>query len=133
MRCSCCGSEVREDERYCNKCGQNNEGYVERKPIERVEIYHQQPNNTTYSQPQPTYQQTNIYQQTNVQPVKQESGALGVCAIVFSVLGGWLGLVLSIIGLCTYKTPEYRTKCKIGLGFVIGWFVIGIIIGLASL
>ena len=133
MRCSCCGSEVREDERYCNKCGQNNEGYVERKPIERVEIYHQQPNNTTYSHPQPTYQQTNIYQQTNVQPVKQESGALGVCAIVFSVLGGWLGLVLSIIGLCTYKTPEHRTKCKIGLGFVIGWFVIGIIIGLASL
>ena len=39
MRCSCCGNEVREDERYCNKCGQNNEGYVERKPIEKVEIY----------------------------------------------------------------------------------------------
>lgn len=36
-------------------------------------------------------------------------------------------------GLCTYKTPEHRTKCKIGLGFVIGWFVIGLLIGLASL
>ena len=133
MRCSCCGNEVREDERYCNKCGQNNEGYVERKPIEKVEIYHQ-PTNSTYSQPQTTYQQTNIYQQTTYQPQqKQESGALGVCAIIFSVLGGWLGLVLSIIGLCTYKTPEHRTKCKIGLEFVIGWFVIGLIIGLASL
>ena len=132
MRCSCCGSEVREDERYCNKCGQNNEGYVEKKPIEKVEIYHQ-PTNRTYSQPQTTYQQTNISQQTTYQPQqKHESGALGVCAIIFSVLGGWLGLVLSIIGLCTYKTPEHRTKCKIGLGFVIGWFVIGILIGLAS-
>ena len=45
MRCSCCGNEIKEDERYCNNCGQNNEGYVERKPIEKVEIYHQQPNN----------------------------------------------------------------------------------------
>ena len=132
MRCSCCGSEVREDERYCSKCGQNNEGYVERRSIERVEIYHQ-PTNSAYSQPQTTDRQTNIYQQTTYQPQqKQESGALGVCAIIFSVLGGWLGLVLSIIGLCTYKTPEHRTKCKIGLGFVIGWFVIGILIGLAS-
>lgn len=132
MRCSCCGNEVREDERYCDKCGQNNEGYVERKSIEKVEIY-RQPSNNMYSQPQPTYQQTNIYQQTNVQPVKQESGALGICAIIFSVLGGWLGLLLSIIGLCTYETPRHRTKCKIGLGFAIGWFVIGLIIGLASL
>ena len=130
MRCSCCGNEVREDERYCNKCGQNNEYYVEKKPIEKVEIYHQPSSNSSqYSQPQ---SQTNIYQQTNVQPVKPESGALGICAIIFSVLGGWLGLLLSIIGLCTYKTPEHRTKCKIGLGLVIGWFVIGIIIGLAG-
>ena len=65
MRCSCCGNEVREDERYCNKCGQNNEYYVERKPIEKVEIYHQpSSSNPGYSQPQTTYQQTNIYQQT---------------------------------------------------------------------
>ena len=60
MRCSCCGNEIREDERYCNNCGQNNEGYVERKPIEKVEIYHQQPNSSTYTQPQSTHQQTNI-------------------------------------------------------------------------
>lgn len=130
MRCSCCGNEVREDERYCNKCGQNNEGYIERKPIEKVEIYRQQPNNSSPNQSQPTDQQTNIYQQNNYQTQKRESGALGICAIVFSALGGWLGLILSIIGLCTYKTPEHRTKCKIGIGLVIGWFVIGFLIGL---
>ena len=131
MRCSCCGNEVREDERYCNKCGQNNEGYVERKPIEKVEIYHQ-PTNSTYSQPQTTYQQTNIYQQTTYQPQqKQESGALGVCAIIFSALGGWLGLLLAIIGLCNYKAPENRTKCKIALGIAAAWVVIGFLIGLS--
>ena len=132
MRCSCCGNEVREDERYCNNCGQNNEGYVERKPIEKVEIYRQPSNNSAYSQPQSTYQQTNIYQQNTYQTQKQESGALGILAIIFGVLGGWLGLVLSIVGLCTYKTPEHKTKCKVGLGFFIGWVVLYFIIGLVS-
>lgn len=117
---------------YCNNCGQNNEGYVERKPIEKVEIYHQPPNSSTYTQPQSTYQQTNIYQQNTYQTQKQESGALGILAIIFSVLGGWLGLVLSIIGLCTYQTPEHKTKCKVGLGFCIGWFVLWLIL-LASI
>lgn len=129
MRCSCCGNEVKETERYCSACGQNNDGYVETKTIERVEIYQKPVPPPTYSQPQPTYHQTNIYQQHTYQPPKQESGALAICALVFSILGGWLGLVLSIIGLCTYTTPEHRTKCKIGLGFVIGWFVFGLLIG----
>ncbi len=133
MRCSCCGNEIREDERYCNKCGQNNEGYVERKPIEKVEIYHQQPNHSAYNQPHQTYNQTNIYQQNTYQVPKQESAALGILAIIFGALGGWLGLVLSIVGLCTYKTPKHRTKCWVGLGLTIGWVVLGLLIVLASL
>ncbi len=104
MRCPYCGNEVREDERHCSNCGQNNKYYVEKKNIENVE---------TYEPPYP-----------------YESGTLGICALIFSVLGGWLGLVLSIIGLCKYKTPEHRTKCKIGLGFCIGWFLIGLLLGI---
>ena len=132
MRCSCCGNEVREDERFCNNCGQNNEGYVERKPIERVEIYTQPSNSSTYSQPNGSYQQTNNYYQQNnyQQPQVQESSTLGVLAIVFSILGGWLGLLFSIIGLCTYKEPENKSKCKIALGICIVWVVIGFLIGL---
>ena len=99
MRCSCCGNEVRESERYCSKCGQNNEGYVERKPIERVEIYHQQPNNTTYSQPQTTYHQTNIYQQTTYQVSKPESGVT-TAAKVFMIIGAVLMAISTyLIGL----------------------------------
>ena len=134
MRCSCCGNEVREDERFCNNCGQNNEGYVERKPIERVEIYTQPSNSSTYSQPNGSYQQTNNYYQQNnyQQPQKQESGALGILAIIFSVLGGWLGLLLSIIGLCTYQNPEHKTKCKVGLGIFIGWIVLYVLLAIAN-
>ena len=157
MRCSCCGDEIKETERYCNNCGQNNEAYVERQqPIERVEIYRRPQNNSassqyagantysqgqmpngTYSQPGYNYQQTN-YQQPNSYyqappPVtKTESSTIGILAIIFSVLGGWLGLILAIVGLCTYKLPENRSKCKIALGFVIGWFVLGILIGIAG-
>ncbi len=136
MRCPCCGNEVREDERYCSHCGQNNENYTGSKPIEKVEIYPagnssgSSQSQTTYQQP--AYQQQNGNQQSNTKPAK-ESSALGICAIIFGVLGGWLGLLLSIIGLCTYKTPEQRLKCKIGLGFVIGWAVVGFIIGLVLL
>ena len=128
MRCSCCGNEVREDERYCNNCGQNNEGYVEKKPIEKVEIQPTKPVSSVGTQHQQTYQQTNIYQQHTYQAPKQESATLGVLAIVFGALGGWLGLVLSIVGLCTYQSPEHKNKCKIGLGLFIGWVVLYAII-----
>ena len=123
MRCSCCGNEVREDERYCNKCGQNNEGYVERKPIEKVEIYHQQPNNTTYSQPQPTYNQTNIYQQTNYQVTKPDSGVT-TAAKVFMIIGTVLMAISTyLIGLawcipmCIYYFNRVKDGQPIGTGF----------------
>ena len=125
MRCSCCGNEIREDERYCNNCGQNNEGYVERKPIEKVEIYHQPPNSSTYTQPQSTYQQTNIYQQNTYQVVPQQSGVT-TAAKVFMVLGTILmALTTYLIGLawCLPMTICYFNKVKngqpIGTGFKI--------------
>lgn len=122
MRCSCCGNEVKEDERYCNQCGQNNEGYVERNPIEKVEIYHQSSNNT-YSQPQPTYQQTNIYQQTNYQVTKPDSGVT-IAAKVFMILGTIImALSTYLIGLawcipmCVYYFNRVKDGRSIGTGF----------------
>lgn len=63
-------------------------------------------------------------------PVQAETSTLGVLAIVFSVFGGWLGLVLAIIGLCTYKLEENRKKCKIALGIVITEVILGIVIAI---
>lgn len=140
MKCTCCGKEITDSDRICPNCGENNEGYVEvvvpaqqrtnsytNQSINRVPI-----NNTPSNQNNGTtvyaYSQTQVV--SNVTP---EGKGLAVCAIIFSVLGGWLGLLLSIIGLCTYKNPENRSLCKIGLGFCIGWFVLGFILGLAML
>ena len=145
MKCSCCGQEITSKDRFCPNCGENNEAYVEvvetsrptpsqniNQPINRVPI---NPNTgSSSSSTQNNGSPVHVYRQTQVvTTVKEESKALGVCAIIFSVLGGWLGLVLSIIGLCNYKLPENRTLCKVGLGFCIGWFVLGFILGLSYL
>lgn len=60
--------------------------------------------------------------------LQKESSALGVCAIVFSVLSGFVGLVLGIIGLLLYKDPRNRKNCKIAIGIFIAWVVLAIII-----
>ena len=65
--------------------------------------------------------------------VSQESSGLGIAAIVFSVFGGWLGLILSIIGLCVYKTKKNKKNCKIALGICIAWVVIWVIIFIAGI
>lgn len=47
---------------------------------------------------------------------KSPSAAIAVLSVVFGVLGGWLGLVFSIIGLKMYeKGTGCRTACYVGL------------------
>lgn len=55
---------------------------------------------------------------------QKESSALSVCALVFSVLGGWLGLLLGIIGLVVNKNPKNRRRCKFAIGIFIAWIVL---------
>ena len=55
-----------------------------------------------------------------------------IAIALLSGLSVIFGLILAIVGLCTYKLPENRSKCKIALGFVIGWFVLGVLIGIAG-
>lgn len=57
-----------------------------------------------------------------------ETGTLGILAIVFSLFGGWIGLLLSIIGLCTYKLPANKTKCKIALGISLLWILLWVVL-----
>ena len=122
MRCSCCGNEVRENERYCNNCGQNNEGYVERKTIETVEIY-KQPANNVYSQPQPSYQQVNTFQQPTEHVSKPESGTT-TAVKVFMIIGAiFMALSTYFIGLawcipmCIYYFNKVKNGGIIGTGF----------------
>lgn len=64
-----------------------------------------------------------------IEAIKQpESSGLSIAALIFSILGGWIGLVLDIIGLCTLKEAKNRRRCKIGLGIVIAWVILIVIL-----
>jgi len=67
-------------------------------------------------------------QTEEVPPQPAESNGIGIAAIIFGALGGWLGLLFGIVGLCTYKTEKNKKNCKIGIGLFIGWTIIWIII-----
>ena len=95
--CSKCGAELADDAVVCTKCGCAVEN--------------------TAQQPQ---------QQTTATPAK-EGKVLGILAIIFGALGGILGLILSIIGICTYKQPANRRNCYIGLALFVVWVVIYIV------
>ena len=125
MFCTYCGTEVPAETNTCPKCGKV---YIKAEDnVSRTDNGYQQ---NPYQQ-QNQYQQ-NPYQQPYQQPYqgeqKTESSTMATLALVFSILGGWLGLVLAIVGLCTYKTKEYKTRCGIALGISIAWIVIIIIL-----
>jgi len=95
--------------KYCSKCGKELNDETEYCPYCGAEQY------AAVSRP-------------SEETAQNESSTLGVLSIVFGALGGLLGLVLSIIGLSTYKNETNRTYCKIGLGLCCMWVFILVIV-----
>lgn len=59
---------------------------------------------------------------------KQEPKALGILAIIFGALGGLLGLILGIVGICICKEPVNKRNCIIGMCLFGVWVLAAIII-----
>lgn len=118
--CSHCGAEAKDDAKFCEYCG-NQFAVVNNSVNENVNANTQSSNvndNNVY------YNGTNVNgAPSNTQP---ESTALGICALVFSFLGGWLGLLLAIICLATKRDKANRTLGTIALVISIIWMVIEI-------
>lgn len=70
--------------------------------------------------------------------MEDKTSAVGIAAIIFAVLGGWLGLILSLFGLLFYYKGDTEVdlkgqkNCKIALGIIVAWVVIGILIAISS-
>lgn len=140
-KCTGCGAEIGENERYCTQCGQNNENFAD--PFESGG------HNSDYSGPNSGGQTTNYYynpppsnygsgydnnynynnppphQQNYAPPV---SSAYAVLAIIFGALGGWLGLLFGIIGLTKYKTTGLRVACIIGIVLFVAWIPLTVLV-----
>ena len=104
MYCKNCGKEIDDNSTFCPYCGQQ--------IAENADKIYKGFNN----------------QNNNYNNNKKESQVIGILAIVFSALGGWLGIIFAIIGLATYKEKSNRNLCKIALGICAAWVILLIII-----
>lgn len=52
---------------------------------------------------------------------EKESSAWGILSLIFGLLGGWLGLVLGIMGLKRCQKKSTRVMCILGIVFFVGW------------
>lgn len=70
---------------------------------------------------------------------EKRTSLVGVLAIVFAVLGGWIGLVLAIFGMLIYYKGEDpdclkgRKYCEIAIGIFIGWIALVVLIFLINM
>ncbi len=62
-----------------------------------------------------------------------EGSAIGILAIICAIFCTPLGLLLAIIGLCIYKNPVNRKRCKIAIFIVIIMIIISFVFGLSIL
>ena len=61
---------------------------------------------------------------------QEESSGLAVAALVFGILGGWLGIVLGAIGLKKYGEGTNRNMCIAGIALSVIWILIAIVIAI---
>lgn len=96
-----------------NSYAQNNNGYSQNGGY-----------NAPYQSQTPPYTGYTPYQP----PVAQPSGGLAIAALVCSLLIGFVGFILGIVGLNQYpKGNSYRTMCIVAIIIPIAEFAIGII------
>ncbi len=106
--CSNCGKELGDNFVFCSACGCK---------VEEI--------NSTDISVSNNYPQAPQRRQI---PIEVESSGLSIAALVFAILGGGIGLILSIIGVCTSKLEENKKRSKAALIISIVWSVIFLII-----
>ncbi len=110
-QCKNCGREV-GGVAYCPYCGYRMDGAYQM-------MNTQNPQYVQYVQ---------IQQQKQPTAEELEGPGLSIAALIFSILGGWIGFVLSIIGMCTSKKASNKARSEIGLAISILWIIAQVIV-----
>lgn len=133
--CKKCGKEVGLDMDFCPYCGQkiNEEefdNYFEEKETTVQTNYvgykvcpkcgHE------YNRDLPNCPNCNNETYQKDKPKNNGDETFGIVALIFSIIGGWIGLVLSIIGLSKFKSGKTKTLCTISLVISIIWIALEI-------
>ena len=116
MFCNNCGSQVNHDEKYCVACGEENPQYVAPKGRRRA-------SGNVAAAPVTAEEE---------KKAKTKATVALIFGIVSIVLGGWLGLVLSIIALALLKSAKKVGDFKVAKAGKI-FAVIGLILSIISL
>lgn len=111
--CEKCGAQLDDSATFCSFCG----NFVSK--------------DVQNANPQVNPEQERIQQPQSSggqYVVEKEGKALGVCSIVFAFISSFVGVILGIIGLCTYKTNDSKRLARIGLILSIVMVVLEIIV-----
>ena len=113
--CSHCGAEAKDDAKFCEYCG-NQFAVVNNNVNENVNTQ-----NTNVNDNNVYYNGTNVNgTPSNTQP---ESTALGICAVIFSLLITVVGLILGIVCLTTKRDKANRTLGAIAIVISVVWII----------
>ena len=124
MYCSNCGKLIDSDNKYCPYCGTQNKNVTGFGTSGSA--YETQSDTMWGYRPRPF---STLESEVSTKP---EDQTLGVLAIVFSALGGVLGLILAIIGLLHYKQAPGKKKCITALIILAIWVGIIVVLYLAG-
>ena len=120
--CSHCGAEAKDDAKFCEYCG--NQFAVVNSNVNE--------NTNTNTQSSNVNDNNVYYNGTNVNGTpsytQPESTALGICAVIFSLIITVVGLILGIVCLTTKRDKANRTLGAIAIVISVVWIIMATIL-----
>ena len=111
MYCVKCGKEIGDNSEFCPYCGAENPDA--KKQRDQAADYYKH-----------MYERENSPENYHHPQTKSEGMVIPLLALIFGLLGGWLGLLFGIIGLAKYKEKSNKIMCIVGIVAWVIWLVI---------
>ncbi len=124
MFCPKCGKQIDTSEKVCPYCGAQNGYYTAKTSQEPLKESHRTDADLWFDDGKIS---------ASVAPAKKsKSLTLGTLAVIFAVLGGWIGFILALAGFAYYKdNPAGKKLCTAAAVIFLIWFFIYFVIVIA--